>query len=41
MNLLATGAAAFATFRAGRSAAANSKTIAVAAALPSLQIPTE
>ena len=41
MNLLATGAAAFATFRAGSAAAANSKTIAVAAALPSLQVPTK
>ena len=41
MNLLATGAAAFATFRAGRSAATNAQTVAVAAALPSLQIPTK
>jgi hypothetical protein len=41
MNLLATGAAAFATFRAGRAAASNSKTIAVAAALPSLQVQTK
>lgn len=41
MNLLATGAAAFATFRAGSAAAANSKTIAVAAALPSVPIQTK
>ena len=41
MNLLATGAAAFATFRAGSAASANAKTVAVAAALPSTVIATK
>lgn len=41
MNLLATGAAAFATFRAGSAATANAKTVAVAAALPSTYVETK
>ena len=41
MNLLATGAAAFATFRAGSAATANAKSVAVAAALPSTIIQTK
>jgi hypothetical protein len=41
MNLLATGAATYATFRAGTSATANAKSVAVAAALPSQILPTQ